>query len=857
LAFNGAGLTQQTSSTIALTAGAATQLGVTTQPSATAQNAIAFPQQPAIQLQDLSGNAVSTAGVNITAAIASGGGTLNGTAIVATNGSGVAAFAGLSITGTIGVRTLTFTSGSLTAATSGNTTLTAGTATKLAITTQPSASAGSGAAFAQQPVVQLQDVSNNAVTGPSVNVTAAIAGGGGTLGGTAVIATNGSGAAVFTNLSITGTIGDRTLTFTSGALTAATSGTITITPGAATQITMTTQPSATAQNGAVLAQQPAVQLRDDGGNAVSQAGVNVTAAIASGGGTLGGTAIVATNASGVATFAGLTITGTIGNRTLSFSSGILTPATSTAIGITAGAATKLAITTAPSASVSSGVAFAQQPVIQLQDQSNNAVSQLGVTITAAIATGTGTLGGTLTANTNAAGAASFTDLMLTGASGNFTLTFTSGALTAANSGTITLGAGSATKLTITTQPSATAASGAAFAQQPVIQLRDGSDNPVAQAGVNVTVAIATGGGTLGGTATVATNASGVATFAGLSIAGIVGDRTLTFTSGALTAATSTAISITVGAQAALTITTQPSAAPVNDVAFAQQPVIQLRDGGGNAVLTAGVTVTAAIASGAVTLGGTLTANTDANGVATFTNLKITGAVGNRTLTFTSGGLTAPTSGTIGVTHGAATNITITTQPSASAANDAAFPQQPAIQLRDISGNPVLTAGVTVTAALASGGITLGGTLTANTDANGLATFTNLKITGTIGDRTISFTTGAFTPVVSGTVTITAGAATQLSITTMPTTGTTGVALTPAPVIQLRDISGNIVNQAGVSINVIIQTGTGTIGGTTAVATAADGTATFSNVTITGTGAFTLRFTSGGLTQVDTGTITIS
>src|SRR5205085_1547392 len=225
-------------------------------------------------------------------------------------------------------------------------------------------------------------------------------------------------------------------------------------------------------------------------NAVSQSGVVVTAAIATGAGTLGGTVSATTNASGVATFTNLSITGTAGQRTRASTTYGLTAATSSTITLTAGTAAQLSITTQPSASAQNGVAFAQQPVVQRQDGSNNAVSQAGVVVTAAIATGGGTLGGTLTATTNASGVATFTNLSITGTAGPRTLTFTSGSLTAATSSTITVGAGAATQLSITTQPSAAAQSGVAFGQQPVIQLQDASTNPVSQAGVVVTAAIA-------------------------------------------------------------------------------------------------------------------------------------------------------------------------------------------------------------------------------------------------------------------------------------------------------------------------------------------------------------------------------
>src|SRR5439155_255340 len=88
--------------------------------------------------------------------------------------------------------------------------------------------------------------------------------------------------------------------------------------------------------------------------------------------------------------------------------------------------------------------------------------------------------------------------------------------------------GTATRLGIATQPSGTVQSGIPFPQQPVIQLQDGSGNPVSQAGVAVGVRIASGGGTLGGATSATTDTAGQAVFNNLSIAGTVGPRTLRF-----------------------------------------------------------------------------------------------------------------------------------------------------------------------------------------------------------------------------------------------------------------------------------------------------------------------------------------
>src|SRR5205823_1528663 len=427
---------------------------------------------------------------------------------------------------------------------------------------------------------------------------------------------------------------------------------------------------------------------------------------------------------------------------------------------------------------------AQQPVVQLRDGAGNAVSQAGVTVTAAIATGGGTLGGTLTATTTGTGVATFTNLADRESAGEGTLSFSATGLTGVNSATVTITAGAATQLTVTTEPSSTAQSGVPFAQQPVIQVRDASGNPVSQAGVTVTAAIATGGGTLGGTLTAATSGTGVATFTNMSISGTIGDRTLSFSATGLTLAVSGTITVGEGAATQLTLTTEPSPTAQSGVPFAQQPVAQLRDGAGNAVSQAGVTVTAAIATGGGTLGGTLTAATSASGVATFTNLSLSGTAGDRTLSFSATGLAPAVSGTITVGAGVASHLTLTTQPSATAQGGVAFARQPVAQLRDGAGNAVSQAGVTVTATIASGagGATLA-SATATTGSTGVATFSGLAITGTAGTYTLSFGASGFASVVSNTITLAAGAAAQLTLTTPPSAAPrSGVAFGQQPVV---------------------------------------------------------------------------
>ena len=532
----------------------------------------------------------------------------------------------------------------------------------------------------------------------------------------------------------------------------------TASPPPATKLAIIQQPSSTVQSGVAFAQQPIIQLQDANGSAVSQSGVSITAVVASGGGTLSGTTTVVTNVGGTATFANLGVAGS-GAQTLQFNAAGLASATSSTVTIAAPppVATKLAITTQPAATVTSGAAFNPQPVIQLQDASGNAVSQAGVSVTAAIASGGGTLGGTTTATTSTSGAASFSNLFISG-SGAQTLQFTANGLTSVTSSTITVSVSSpvATKLSISTQPGATATSGIALSPQPVIQLQDASGNAVSQLGVAVTVSVASGGGILSGTTTVATNTVGMATFSNLAITGS-GAQSLQFSASGLGSVISSTVTVSAPPPVAtkLAITRQPGATATSSVALSPQPLIQVQDANGNAVSQSGISVTAAVASGGGTLSGTATVATNANGTATFTNLAIIGS-GPQTLRFTAIGLTSVTSSTVTVSvpPPVASKLAITTQPGATATSGATLSPQPVVQLQDASGNAVSQSGVPVTAVVLSGGGTLSGTTTVSTSASGAAAFTTLAITGS-GAQTLQFTASGLTSATANAITVTA------------------------------------------------------------------------------------------------------
>ncbi len=400
---------------------AGTQLAIAAQP-ASASSGVVFGQPVLVQLRDSASNAVAEAGIIVTTEIASGGGALTGTLSVATNGSGVATFATLVIAGTVGDRTLIFSAPGRTNVTSNPIAVTAGAATKVAITTQPSASVVTGVVFVQQPVVQVVDAWNNAVRQAGVVVRASsVDSDYPFLEGAVAATTDDSGAATFTNLMLSGGVGEEELAFKAVGLTATVSGSIHVLPGPPFAIDFFTYPSGLAQNGVGFAQQPTVFVEDYFGDALPDSGVVVTAAISTGGGVLSGGLTAITDRTGTARFTNLAITGTNGARTLCFSAPGLVGGQDLVV-VIAGPASQLSIATQPSASAPSGVALAQQPVIQLVDASNNVVSQPGVVVTASITSGNGTLAGTVTATTDLRGVATFANLAIAGA-GATTLSF--------------------------------------------------------------------------------------------------------------------------------------------------------------------------------------------------------------------------------------------------------------------------------------------------------------------------------------------------------------------------------------------------------------------------------------------------
>ena len=526
------------------------------------------------------------------------------------------------------------------------------------------------------------------------------------------------------------------------------------------------------------------------------------------------------------------------------------------VSVVAGAAAKLAFTTQPSSSNTAGAPLGTQPVVKIQDAGGNTVTTSTAAVTLAITGSSGVaLWGTTTVNA-VNGVATFSGLSVNLAGSGNTLTATSGALTAATSSPFTVVAGAAAKLVFTTQPGSNTV-GAPLGTQPVVTIQDAGGNTVTTSMAAVTLALTrTGfiGAALSGTTTVNV-VNGVATFSGLSVNLVGSGYTLKATSGALTAATSSAFDVVPRVAAKLAFTTQPSSSNTAGAPLGTQPVVTIQDAGGNTVTTATAAVTLAITLGTGASGAALSGNTTVNavnGVATFSGLSVNLVGSGYTLGATSGALTPATSSAFTVTAGAAAKLAFTTQPSSSNTAGASFDTQPVVTIQDAGGNTVTTSTAAVTLAITPGTGASGAALSGNTTVNvvnGVATFSGLSVNLAGSDYTLGATSGALTPATSSAFTVVAGAAAKLAFTTQPSGNRAGAPLGTQPVVTIKDADGNTVStSAAVTLAITPYTGASgaALSGTITVS-AVNGVASFSGLSVNRAGSgYTLRATSGEL-----------
>jgi hypothetical protein len=275
--------------------------------------------------------------------------------------------------------------------------------------------------------------------------------------------------------------------------------------------------------------------------------------------------------------------------------------------------------------------------------------------------------------------------------------------------------------------------------------------------------------------------------------------------------------------------------------------VTLKDAQGNLLVATGGTVFVSKVSG----NGSLSTTTDnGNGTYTATFTSPT-AVGTTVIQATVGGSTITDTESITLVHGDATQIKITQTP-ITGANASTFTRQPKITLFDANDNVVTSnsSGAVEVALFSGDNGALSGTTQA-TFTNGVASFTNLAITGrTSTDYVLRFTAGSFT-VDSANLTLTPGVA-SASTSTVVISDSTLIAngsSTATVTVRLRDAQTNSLVASGGTVAITVATGDGSI---STVTNNNDGTytATYTSGTVVGTRTISASVNSESLTDTE-------
>ena len=487
-------------------------------PAQSATVGTSVPTAPSVLVLDPQNNPL--AGTTVNFAVASGGGRITG-ATQTTNANGIATVGSWILGNSVGVNTLTATSTGVTdSPVSFTATGVHGPAALMTINTGNNQRSTIGGAVPIHPSVLVRDSFGNPAAG--YTVTFAVASGGGSVTW-ATQTTNANGIATVGSWILGPVAGVNTLTATSTGLTGSPVTFSALgTGGAASQIAINTGNNETAKIGTAVPVAPSVVVRNLINNPV--AGVTVTFAVASGGGSVTG-ATQTTNANGIATVGSWILGPIAGINTLTATSPGLTgsPLTFTATA-TGGAASQIAINGGNNQTSRVGTALPIAPSVVVRNFFNAPVA--GVTVTFAVASGGGSITGA-TQTTNADGIATVGSWTLGTVAGPNTLTASVVGLTGSPvTFTATGNAAVVTQMVIEAGDQQTTSTGTPVPIAPSVRVRDVHDNPVA--GVPVTFAIASGGGSLTGAAQT-TNASGIATVGSWTLGATAGPNVLTAT----------------------------------------------------------------------------------------------------------------------------------------------------------------------------------------------------------------------------------------------------------------------------------------------------------------------------------------
>lgn len=289
----------------------------------------------------------------------------------------------------------------------------------------------------------------------------------------------------------------------------------------------------------------------------------------------------------------------------------------------------------------------------------------------------------------------------------------------------------------------------------------------------------------------------------------------------------------------LSFTTEPTNSITGGVLA---PVaVTLSDPFGNVLRTTNTPVTISLENASnATLSGTTTV-TPINGVATFTDLLITGVGSNLNFSASAQGFASTSSVAFIVSTGTPSQLGFLTPPSNADLGSVISPNiQVAIQ--DAIGSTISSSTSTVTLSLANnpGNATLNGTLSVAA-INGVAEFSDISLDAVGTGYTLMASTAGLNGATSVAFDIDTGPIAALNIQTQPSDGTVNLAVNPAIEVALVDAGNNVVTSGAAPITLALgaNSGQARLLGTTTV-TASNGVATFNDIRLDNAGtAYTL------------------
>jgi len=481
-----------------------------------------------------------------------------------------------------------------------------------------------------------------------------------------------------------------------------------------------------------------------------------------------------------------------------------------------------------------GAVFSPPVTVQLTSSATNLIVNQTVTLTL----NSGTLNGTnasLTALTGTNGAAVFTNVFITVSGTNYALIASiANPSLSATGNTFVVTTASAAKLVYTSVPAITNTAGGTLSAFTV-QIEDQFNNGIATNGVPITMSLSSGT-FASGTTPVNTAPNGSATFGDLVLTN-AGNNTLTASSPGLASANRSLVIL----PTPYAITFQQDAPSITNAGAVFTPAVAVRiaDQYSNVLGNASVTLTL-LNGGTFNATGTKTTGT-ITGVATFTGLNITVPGTNLALVATSAANSLSVTGnTFTVTTAAASKLIYPVLPPASGiagTNLTSF----TVQVADQFNNSVATNGVPITMSL-SNGVFASGTILSNSAVDGSASFSNLVITNAGNNRLIASAPGLAST--NRVITIAPDVANSTMTFVQEPPATIGAGSVFTNTVQIVDEFNNGITNTAVTL---APNGFTFSGGTLTRSTAANGVATFNNLSVNATGSnYFITAASGSL-----------